>query len=112
MKLILVFAEKRNEIIEALYDYIWQRQSKRWDFKNPSAIYRVSEDKRVVEEYVKSVYVENDDLFCDMETHEWYSDGWELNEPDSEHIDHYKENIQMMTLDEIYQILMDIDNGR
>lgn len=88
-----IFVEKRSEIIEALYDYVRSKPNKKVVIENPSRIFRVSEDGEVISEFISKISLIDNNLIC-----EWHSDQEE-----------FKDDIELLSLDEIYQILEDID---
>ena len=91
-----IFVEKRSEIIEALYDYVRSKPNKEVVIENPNEILRVSDDGDVISEFINKISLIDNNLVC-----EWYSDQ-----------EKFKDDIELLSLDEIYQILEDIDGSK
>lgn len=112
-KLTDVFAAKRQEIIEAIHNHVAARPDQRITISKPTRIYRVDENLCLELEEIREVYIRDDlrvvgrymEAPCDV-----YGDDVDMD-ADEFDVDTFDMDIECMSLDEIYHVIVDLDEA-
>jgi len=112
-KLMDVFAAKRRDIIDAIFNYVATQPNQRITISKPTRIYRVDENLCMELEEIREVYIRDDlrvvgrymEAPCDV-----YGDDVDMD-ADEFDVDTFDMDIECMSLDEIYHVIKDLEEN-
>ena len=112
-KLTDVFTARRKDIIDAVFNHVAAQPDQRITISKPTRIYRVDENLCVELEEIREVYIRDGlrvvgrymEAPCDV-----YGDDVDMD-ADEFDVDTFDMDIECMSLDEIYHVIVDLDEA-